>query len=68
MLQRYATLKVNAAGNTDPMFLNSMVQSANDIMPLRIEEGEELSHDILRGTVGHGLVFHEYTQCIEWRK
>jgi hypothetical protein len=51
MLQLYATLELNTAVNTDPMLLNSMVQSAKDIMPFRIEEGEELSHDILRGTV-----------------
>ena len=53
MLQRYATADVNADVNADPMLLNSIVESAKEIMTLRIEEGEELNHDILTGVLGH---------------
>jgi hypothetical protein len=34
------------------MLLSSIVQTAKDIMTLRIEEDRELSHDILTGIVG----------------
>ena len=53
MLQRFATADVDINVNANPMLLSSIVQSAKDIMTLRIEEGEELSHDILTGIVGH---------------
>jgi hypothetical protein len=52
MLQRYATADVNDDVNADLMLPKSIVESAKEIMTLRIEEGEELKHDILTGVLG----------------
>jgi hypothetical protein len=55
MLQRYALADVSADANADPILLKSIVESAKEIMTIRIEEGEELKHDILTGVLGGKL-------------
>ena len=46
MLQRFATADLNINVNADPVLLSRIVQSAKDIITLRIEEGEELSRHL----------------------
>ncbi len=44
MLERYAIADVDADVNEDPMLLQSIAESAKEIITLRIEGGEELKH------------------------
>ena len=60
-LQRIATAKVEQGITTNPLTLQSIVHSAKDILTKRVEHGEELNLDVLKGVVGqvdgHGQCF-----------
>ena len=53
MLQRIANAKIAEGIESNPSLLQSIVESANSILEDRIEQGEELIHDVIKGVVGH---------------
>jgi hypothetical protein len=52
ILQRMANAKIEQDITSTSSLLQSIVESASDVLHHRIEDGEELIHDVLKGVVG----------------
>ena len=52
ILQRMANAKIEQDITSTASLLQSIVESANDVLHYRVEEGEELIHNVLKGVVG----------------
>jgi len=53
ILQRLANASIDPSIASDSLLLERIVHNASESMAQRIEQGEELRHDVLKGVVGH---------------
>ncbi len=53
ILLRLANANIDPSSASDPLLLKRIVHNANEFMAQRIEQGEELRHDVLKGVVEH---------------
>ncbi len=53
ILQRLANANIDPSSTSDSLLLKGIVHNASEFMVQRIEQGEELRHDVLKGVVGH---------------
>ncbi len=52
ILQRLANANIDPSSASDSLLLERIVHNASELMAQRIEQGEELRHDVLKGVVG----------------
>ncbi len=53
ILQQFATSKIELAIASDSQHLHSLVQIAELTLNQRMDDGEDLIHDVIKGVVGH---------------